>query len=65
MLVCAFMGTGRMQAAYRHAMASGYRFFSYGDASFLLPGRAPKNQPLTQMRLPIRESVAILQSIPT
>ena len=45
MLVCAFMGTGRMQAAYRHAVASGYRFFSYGDASFLLPGRAPKNSP--------------------
>ncbi len=27
----------RMQAAYRHAIDSDYRFYSYGDASLLLP----------------------------
>jgi S-adenosylmethionine:tRNA ribosyltransferase-isomerase len=37
MLVSALMGTDRMQAAYGHAVASGYRFYSYGDASLLLP----------------------------
>ncbi|MEO0786580.1 MAG: tRNA preQ1(34) S-adenosylmethionine ribosyltransferase-isomerase QueA [Pseudomonadota bacterium] len=39
MLVCALMGTEVMQAAYAHAIASGYRFYSYGDACLLLPGR--------------------------
>jgi S-adenosylmethionine:tRNA ribosyltransferase-isomerase len=38
MLVSALMGLDRMQAAYSHAIASGYRFYSYGDASLLLPG---------------------------
>lgn len=37
MLVSALMGTERMAAAYGHAIASGYRFYSYGDASLLLP----------------------------
>ena len=37
MLVSALMGQGRMQVAYAHAVAGGYRFFSYGDASLLLP----------------------------
>jgi len=37
MLVSALMGRERMQAAYGHAIASGYRFYSYGDASLLLP----------------------------
>jgi S-adenosylmethionine:tRNA ribosyltransferase-isomerase len=32
MLVCAFAGTDRILRAYRHAVAAGYRFFSYGDA---------------------------------
>jgi S-adenosylmethionine:tRNA ribosyltransferase-isomerase len=31
-LVCAFGGPGRVLAAYREAVASRYRFFSYGDA---------------------------------
>ena len=35
MLVCAFAGTSRMRAAYAHAIAHGYRFFSYGDATLL------------------------------
>ena len=38
MLVSALMGRERMQAAYRHAIGEGYRFYSYGDASLLLPG---------------------------
>ncbi len=38
MLVSALMGLERMQAAYAHAVAEGYRFYSYGDASLLLPG---------------------------
>jgi S-adenosylmethionine:tRNA ribosyltransferase-isomerase len=35
MLVAAFSGLERMQAAYRHAIAKGYRFYSYGDACLL------------------------------
>jgi S-adenosylmethionine:tRNA ribosyltransferase-isomerase len=35
MLVSAFAGTRRMRAAYAHAIAREYRFFSYGDASLL------------------------------
>jgi len=38
MLVSALMGRERMLAAYAHAIRSGYRFYSYGDASLLLPG---------------------------
>jgi S-adenosylmethionine:tRNA ribosyltransferase-isomerase len=37
MLVSAFMGTGRIRAIYAHAVAAEYRFFSYGDASLLIP----------------------------
>ncbi len=39
MLVAAFAGLDRMQAAYAHAIDEGYRFYSYGDACFL--ERAP------------------------
>jgi S-adenosylmethionine:tRNA ribosyltransferase-isomerase len=37
MLVSALMGLDRMQAAYAHAITNGYRFYSYGDSSLLLP----------------------------
>jgi len=37
MLVSALMGLDTMQAAYAHAIAGNYRFYSYGDASLLLP----------------------------
>jgi S-adenosylmethionine:tRNA ribosyltransferase-isomerase len=39
MLVSAFSGLEAMRAAYAHAIASGYRFYSYGDSSLLM--RAP------------------------
>ena len=39
MLVSALMGLVRMQAAYAHAIAHEYRFYSYGDASLLLPNK--------------------------
>ncbi len=35
MLVSAFAGLSNIRAAYAHAIASGYRFYSYGDASLL------------------------------
>jgi S-adenosylmethionine:tRNA ribosyltransferase-isomerase len=35
MLVSAFSGLETMQAAYAHAIAKGYRFYSYGDACLL------------------------------
>jgi len=35
MLVSAFAGLDTMHAAYAHAIATGYRFYSYGDASLL------------------------------
>jgi len=37
MLVSALMGLERMQAAYAHAIEHDYRFYSYGDASLLIP----------------------------
>ncbi len=43
MLVSAFAGTRRMRAAYAHAIAAEYRFFSYGDASLLF--RADEDAP--------------------
>jgi S-adenosylmethionine:tRNA ribosyltransferase-isomerase len=39
MLVTALMGLDVMQGAYAHAISAGYRFYSYGDASLLLPGK--------------------------
>lgn len=40
MLVGAFMGVAVMKRVYAHAVASGYRFYSYGDSSLLLPREA-------------------------
>src|SRR5438270_168631 len=40
MLVSALMGLDVMKAAYAHAIDAGYRFYSYGDGSLLLPNRA-------------------------
>jgi len=37
MLVSALMGLEQMQTAYAHAIDRKYRFYSYGDASLLLP----------------------------
>ena len=37
MLVSALMGLDVMKSAYAHAIDKGYRFYSYGDASLLLP----------------------------
>jgi S-adenosylmethionine:tRNA ribosyltransferase-isomerase len=37
MLVSALMGPERIRSIYSHAIAQGYRFFSYGDASLLVP----------------------------
>ena len=37
MLVSALMGAERMRRVYDHAVRNGYRFFSYGDASLLIP----------------------------
>ena len=43
MLVSAFSGLATMRAAYAHAIAAGYRFYSYGDASLLFPGPGADN----------------------
>src|SRR5262249_54524203 len=38
MLVSAFSGLDTMQRVYAHAIAAGYRFYSYGDACLLFRG---------------------------
>ena len=40
MLVSALMGLDVMKSAYAHAIEAGYRFYSYGDGSLLIPSRA-------------------------
>jgi S-adenosylmethionine:tRNA ribosyltransferase-isomerase len=42
MLCSAFIGRDRLLAAYAHAIAARYRFFSYGDAMFLVPAAAAR-----------------------
>jgi S-adenosylmethionine:tRNA ribosyltransferase-isomerase len=45
MLVAALAGLDRIKAAYAHAVAAGYRFFSYGDACLIEsshPNPAPR-----------------------
>ena len=44
MLVSAFAGYGAIRRAYAHAIASDYRFFSYGDAMLLTAGDNPDNK---------------------
>ena len=39
MLVCAFAGKTNVLNAYHHAVKQRYRFFSYGDAMFILPAK--------------------------
>ena len=39
MLVSALMGQDRLRGIYAHAITNKYRFFSYGDASLLIPAR--------------------------
>ncbi|MFI4986694.1 MAG: S-adenosylmethionine:tRNA ribosyltransferase-isomerase, partial [Alphaproteobacteria bacterium] len=41
-LVAAFAGLARMQAAYAHAIAAGYRFYSYGDCCLLERAEEPE-----------------------
>ncbi len=41
MLVSAFAGRERVLSAYGDAIARGYRFYSYGDAMFIRPGKLP------------------------
>jgi S-adenosylmethionine:tRNA ribosyltransferase-isomerase len=40
MLAAAFSGIETMRAAYTHAIAENYRFYSYGDACLLFPAAA-------------------------
>ncbi len=43
MLVSALMGQAEIRAIYAHAITKNYRFFSYGDASLLIPDRKTVN----------------------
>jgi S-adenosylmethionine:tRNA ribosyltransferase-isomerase len=45
MLVSAFAGREHVLAAYAHAVRERYRFFSYGDATFVLPAPAARSRP--------------------
>jgi S-adenosylmethionine:tRNA ribosyltransferase-isomerase len=43
MLVSALMGEDRIRRIYAHAIREGYRFFSYGDSSLLIPDAGRPN----------------------
>jgi S-adenosylmethionine:tRNA ribosyltransferase-isomerase len=43
-MVAAFAGRENILRAYRHAVESGYRFYSYGDAMLIRPGRADQKE---------------------
>jgi S-adenosylmethionine:tRNA ribosyltransferase-isomerase len=45
MLCSAFVGRETLLAAYAHAVQARYRFFSYGDAMFLVPSKSARAQP--------------------
>ena len=45
MLVAAFSGLDTMKRAYAHAIESGYRFYSYGDACLLYPAKSNSSKP--------------------
>jgi S-adenosylmethionine:tRNA ribosyltransferase-isomerase len=45
MLVAALAGLDRVRAAYAHAVAEGYRFFSYGDACLIEPAGVRAKRP--------------------
>ena len=51
MLVSAFMGVERIREIYAHAVSSRYRFFSYGDASLLLPHGPNPTESVAQKRV--------------
>ncbi|MGG7644123.1 tRNA preQ1(34) S-adenosylmethionine ribosyltransferase-isomerase QueA [Rhodovulum sp. YNF3179] len=54
MLVSALMGVDRIRRIYAHAIAQGYRFFSYGDSSLLLPeGPAPSAKSAQENSAPL------------
>jgi S-adenosylmethionine:tRNA ribosyltransferase-isomerase len=50
MLVAAFVGRELLLAAYEHAVAERYRFFSYGDAMLALPERSRDRAPAAAAR---------------
>ena len=63
MLVAAFSGLDVMKAAYAHALGSGYRFYSYGDACLLFPPPLSKGRRGPPLHLSQRERyhVALLR----